>query len=248
MATIPQAVTIQNVPISNLNETAFFSIFHEFIKSNETHTIFFANAHVLNVAQTDPGLMQALKEADLVLADGMGLKIAGKVLGQPFKANLNGTDLLPKILSLAAEAGITVFFLGGELGIAEQAKFELQKRIPRLCVVGSHHGFFDDKNVESLIENINMSGADLLLVGLGVPKQEKWIWQFRNKLRPKLLCGVGAFLDFSAGRFPRAPLFMRQIGLEWIFRFYKEPRRLFKRYILGNPIFLGRIIMHRFFS
>lgn len=233
-------VTIQKVPIANLYELEFFEIFQEYLKDRRQRTILFANAHSCNVAQKDVEFLMAVRAADLVLPDGIGIKIAGKVIGHSIKANLNGTDLLPKVLLVAAEKNSRIFLLGGEPGVAEKAKEQLIKRIPQLRIVGVHHGFFTQEEHCNVIEEINRSEAELLLVGLGVPFQEKWIWQFRNEIGAKLLFGVGAFLDFSAGRFARAPLIFRNLRIEWVFRLYQEPRRLFTRYVFGNITFLLR--------
>jgi exopolysaccharide biosynthesis WecB/TagA/CpsF family protein len=240
-------VTIQNVPIANLYEAEFFEIFQEYLEDHRQRTILFANAHSCNVAQKDVGFLIAVKEADLVLPDGIGLKIAGKVIGHSIKANLNGTDLLPKVLSVAAEKNLRIFFLGGEPGVAEKAKEQLINRIPQLRIVGVHHGYFTHEEQRNVIEEINRSEAELLLVGLGVPFQEKWIWQFRSEIGTKFLFGVGAFLDFSAGRFTRAPLMFRNFGIEWLFRLYQEPRRLFTRYVFGNITFLLRTFCSNIF-
>ena len=235
-----QAVNLHNVSVSNLDEEEFFSLIQDFLEHSKQRIIFFANAHVLNVANRDPDLLVALNGADLVLADGIGLQIAGRMLGHSIKANLNGTDLLPKVLSLAAKDNKKLFFLGGEPGVAEKAKSELEKMLPGLSVAGLHHGFFKQDEVEEIIAKINESKSEILFVAMGVPLQEEWIWKFRDRLEAKLLFGVGAYLDFSAGRFPRAPFFIRRIGLEWLFRFYQEPVRLFGRYMIGNITFLVR--------
>lgn len=240
-------VMIQDIPITNLYEAEFFEIFQKYLEDCRQKIIFFANAHSCNVAQKDIEFLNALGAADLVLPDGIGLKIAGKVIGHPIKANLNGTDLLPKVLSVAAENNLRIFFLGGEPGVAEEAKKQLINRIPQLRIVGVHHGFFTHAEHANVIKEINRSKAELLLVGLGVPFQEKWIWQFRNEIDAKLLFGVGAFLDFSAGRFTRAPLMFRNFGIEWLFRLYQEPRRLFARYVFGNITFLLRTFRSHIF-
>ncbi len=237
---------IQNVPISNLYEVEFFEIFQKYLQDPSQRIIFFANAHSCNVAQKDIVFLNALQEADLVLPDGMGLKIAGKISGYPIKANLNGTDLLPKVLAVVAEKQLRIFFLGGEPGVAEEAKMQLMNKIPQLRIVGDRHGFFTHEEEKDVIEEINSSEADLLIVGLGVPFQEKWIMENRHKIAVRLVFGVGAFLDFSAGRFKRAPLVLRKLGLEWVFRFYQEPRRLFSRYVFGNMTFLLRTFQLRF--
>lgn len=242
-----KSFTIQDVPISNLYEEEFFEIFQKYMEGLRQRIVFFANAHSCNVAQKDIEFLNALGAADLVLPDGIGLKIAGKFVGHSIKANLNGTDLLPKVLAAAAEKNLKIFFLGGEPGVAEIAKEQLLYKMPQLRIVGVHHGFFTNAEQRNVIKEINRSGAELLLVGLGVPFQEKWIWQFRNEIDAKLLFGVGAFLDFSAGRFPRAPLMFRNFGIEWLFRLYQEPRRLFARYVFGNISFLLRTFTSHLF-
>ncbi len=236
-------VTIHQIPIANFLESEFFEYFRLLIPRPAQQVIFFANAHSCNVAHRDKQFLTALQDADLVLPDGIGLKIAGTLMGHPVKANLNGTDLLPKVLAVAAESGLGVFLLGGEPGVAHQARARLVQTHPGLNIVGVHHGFFAAEEHHAVLAAINASGADLLIVALGVPLQEKWIMQYRHQLQIKFLFGVGAFLDFSAGRVARAPRVLRDHGLEWLFRLYLEPRRLFFRYGVGNITFLARTIV-----
>lgn len=244
---VAEFLTILDVPVHNLYESEFLERFISFIDQSEQRIIFFANAHSINVAQNDKHFLQALQDADLVLPDGIGLKIAGRIFGTPIKEDLGGTDLLPKVLALAEKRKLSIFLLGGEAGVSEKAKMEILCHFPSLNIVGTQHGFFNVSGSKNLIALINKMNPDILLVGMGVPLQEKWIWQFRKRIQARFLFGVGAFLDFSAKKIMRAPPIMRKIGMEWVYRFYKEPQRLFKRYIIGNPIFLYRIIGKRFF-
>ena len=200
--------------------------------------IAFLNAHCVNVAARDPIYRAALATADAVLPDGAGLEIAARLSGGPLAANLNGTDFLPGLLAEAARRGRSVFLLGARPGVAEAAASRLWRAIPGLRIAGTRHGYGDD---EDDVAAINASGADILLVAKGVPAQDVWTMRHAARLRPALVIGVGAFLDFAAGAVPRAPAPLRRARLEWVWRLGCEPRRLAGRYLWGNVAFLGRL-------
>lgn len=204
----------------------------------------FVNAHCVNLAATDAEYRAALSSAELLLPDGAGVELAARLHGKRFAANLNGTDLCPLVLARAAECGRPVYLLGGRPGVADAAAAILMQRYPSLRVVGTRDGYAGARDTD-VIEAINDSGADILLVAMGVPLQDVWLARHHDKLKPGLVIGVGAFLDFSAGRVRRAPRWMRRIRLEWLWRLGLEPRRLFGRYVIGNALFLWRAIRHR---
>ena len=163
-------------------------------------------------------------------------------MGSALQENLNGTDLLPYLCSLAVRKGYSLYLLGAKEGVAEAMQENLESLYPGLKIAGTHHGYFDfDAEYESVIAHINESGADILLVAFGAPLQEKFIRNYRNILEPRLLMGVGGLFDFYSNQMPRAPLWMRQIGIEWVYRLFQEPKRMWKRYIIGNPLFLYRV-------
>lgn len=210
--------------------------------AREIVTIQFVNAHCVNVARQDPMYRQALASADLLLPDGSGIAIAARLAGREMGENLNGTDLFPLLCRSAAAARTSIFLLGGRAGIATAAAHTMLKTNPLLRIAGTRHGFWTAAEEDALIDEINDSGADILLVGLGVPMQEKWIARVRPRLAARVVMGVGGLFDYYSGAIPRAPLPVRKLGCEWLWRLAQEPRRLFTRYIVGNPRFLAAAV------
>jgi len=205
----------------------------------------YVNAHTLELSARDAELRRLLQEdAAMVMNDGIGVSIAAKMAGrETFPANLNGTDLTPKILELAAAKGWSVFLFGAAAGVAEKAAAKFAATVPGLVIVGTRDGFFTAEQEPGIIRQIRDAGTDVLVVGMGNPKQEKWLARHLAATGAKIGVGVGAFLDFSAGVFPRAPVWMQKIKLEWLYRMSREPKRLWKRYLLGGPVFLARVAL-----
>jgi N-acetylglucosaminyldiphosphoundecaprenol N-acetyl-beta-D-mannosaminyltransferase len=204
--------------------------------------VYFINAHCLNVANSDASYRQALAQAELVLADGSGVLIGSRMLGIPVRHNLNGTDLVPRLLDRVASQRRRVFLLGGKPGVAAAAAAVLQRRYPGLDVVGVEHGYLSTDREELVLDRIRALKPDVLLVAMGVPRQELWLNEHWDELSPTLGIAVGALFDFLSGRFRRAPGWMRVLGIEWCFRLMLEPRRLWRRYLLGNTAFMIRVI------
>lgn len=198
----------------------------------------YVNAHTLNLAWQDRSYLDLLVNASLVLNDGVGVQLAARMRRTPFPANLNGSDFNPRILGLAARRRWKVFFLGAAPGVATDAAERLMKRIPGLDVVGTHHGYFDDD--AEVVETIRTSQADVLMVAMGNPLQERWLASHLAATGARLGIGVGAFFDFTTGTRRRAPAWMNDLGLEWLFRLGLEPVRMWRRYVVGNPLFLWR--------
>lgn len=213
--------------------------------SGKTARLFYANAHTLNLAWRDPRYRAVLSDADLVLNDGAGVALAARLQGTRFPANLNGSDFNPRILELAARRGWPVFLLGAAPGVAKRSAQEMRKRIPSLHVCGTQHGYFDQQETESVVAAIRDSGAEVLMVALGNPLQELFIDEHIEATGARLGVGVGAFLDFTAGEVPRAPAWMNRLGIEWLYRLAREPGRLWRRYMVGNPVFLARLLRQR---
>ena len=200
------------------------------------------NAHCVNVACSNTAYARDLRTADLLLPDGSGLALAARMQGEEFEENLNGTDLFLPICRGAEARGLSVFFFGAAPGVAAAAAARAQDLVPGLKVAGTADGYEDAKDEDALIERINTSGADILLVALGVPMQERWIARNRPRLRPRVAMGVGAQFDFWSGQVRRAPGMLRKNGLEWTWRLALEPRRMFRRYVTGNPVFVARAL------
>jgi exopolysaccharide biosynthesis WecB/TagA/CpsF family protein len=207
--------------------------------------VFFVNAHCVNVAARDKAYLAALNAADLLFADGSGMRMAAKLANIRLRDNVNGTDLFPIVCRDAAAGGVSIALLGARPGVAKRCGENMAHRFPGLQVALTHHGYLADVDAAPLIREINSSGAGILFVAMGVPSQELWIRQYANQLRVPVLLGVGALFDFYSGAVSRAPVLIRTMGMEWLYRFLLEPRRMFSRYILGNPLFIGRALMLR---
>ena len=206
----------------------------------------FVNAHFVNLVHEQAGLSDTIKQFDCFYADGIGVKIAARAEGIALTDNVNGTDLFPILCKQAADAKVGLFLLGGQPGIAEAAATNMAARTPGLVVSGTASGHFaDSRDEQATIEQINASGAEILLVGMGMPIQEEWITRNRHRLTPSVIIAVGGLFDFYSGRIQRAPKILRNNGLEWAWRLAMEPRRLFKRYVIGNVKFLVRVAAHR---
>lgn len=212
-------------------------------KGGRTKSLFFINPDCLNKTFQDGNYREILQNADHVFPDGIGLTIACKILQNPLKENVNGTDMLPFLCEMAAENNHSLFLLGGQPGIAEQMATNLEKKYG-VEIAGTQHGFFDHElENNAVIHTINGSGADIILVAFGAPLQEKWIASNTHKLETAVAMGVGGLFDFYSENTKRAPRWLREMGLEWCYRMLQEPGRMWKRYIIGNPLFLLRVLL-----
>ena len=206
--------------------------------------VMYVNAHVINQSQERPELRAALAAADLVYCDGYGVRVAARALELPVPHRMTGADWIWSLAALCEETGRSVYLLGSEPGIAGEAAETLRARHPGLDIVGHHHGYFDPgtPHADRVVEDINRCRPDILLVGMGTPKQELWVERHLDALDVSVLWTVGALFDYVSGRVPRAPGFLSDNGFEWIFRLGVEPRRMWRRYLLGNPRFISRVL------
>jgi N-acetylglucosaminyldiphosphoundecaprenol N-acetyl-beta-D-mannosaminyltransferase len=183
-----------------------------------------------------------MERADLVYCDGTGVRLGAWLAGENIPARMTGADWIDDLCALAVRDGLSLFFLGGAPGAASDAADVLQRRHPGLRIVGSASGY----NVEAeVVESINRRRPDILLVGMGTPTQEKWIDAHRGALDVPVVWAVGALFDFVSGRIPRGPRWMTEHGMEWICRLVAEPRKLWRRYLIGNPYFFYRVVQSR---
>jgi N-acetylglucosaminyldiphosphoundecaprenol N-acetyl-beta-D-mannosaminyltransferase len=201
----------------------------------------FVNPDCLNVAWGNADYRRALQEASRVLPDGIGIHLGCRVLGTALKANVNGTDLFPRLCERLAGTNDSIYLLGARPDVAADAASAMQKRFSGLAVAGTRDGYFAPDEEDAVIETINASGASVLLVAFGAPKQELWLAANRHRLRVPVAVGVGGLFDFYSGRVARAPHWLRELGLEWSWRLLQEPRRMWRRYLIGNWLFLYRV-------
>jgi N-acetylglucosaminyldiphosphoundecaprenol N-acetyl-beta-D-mannosaminyltransferase len=206
--------------------------------------VMYVNAHVLNQSRETPALRAALETSDLVYCDGYGVRLAAKALDAEIPHRMTGADWIWGLASLCETAGQSIYLLGSEPGVAHAAGERLASWYPGLQVAGTHHGYFEPGSAhdERVIEDINARRPDLLLVGMGTPKQELWVQRNADRLDVGVLWTVGALFDVVSGRVPRAPAWLADNGLEWIFRLAIEPQRMWRRYLLGNPVFVSRVM------
>ncbi len=235
-----RTIVVLGVEVAALERDDALDAVERLLLSPRAASVGFVNAHTITVAQRHEAYLHALRETDLLLNDGAGLALAARLNGERFPANLNGTDFTPQLLARAAERGWRVFLFGGRPGVADTAARRLADQIPGLMVVGTADGYTLDD--EQAVEKIRAAGTDLLLVAMGNPLQELWLTAHLPATGARLGVGVGAFLDFAAGRVRRAPLWMRRASLEWLYRLAIEPRRLFNRYVVGIPVFLAQVL------
>lgn len=237
-----------NVKVNILSSKEAITYIKEKLAKKMASDIFFLNDHGYNIAQKDSAYLDILNNADLLLNDGIGIEMGAKFFGFSFKENLNGTDLIPALFqSLNEEKGnqYRVFLLGAKPGVAQKAQERLQEKYNNILFVGCQDGYFPKETTENIIEEINKSKADILLVGFGMPLQEQWIKEHRSKLESTITIAVGAFIDFSSGEVTRAPKIFRDLRLEWLYRMGKEPRRLWKRNFVGHFAFFYSIYKQR---
>lgn len=244
-AEAPRTANICGLPIDNLSMTeALASILGERADARPKQ-VSFINVDCVNRACTDEHYRDILVTSDLRLGDGIGLRIAGRLLGSEIRENVNGTDLFPRLCAQLAARGESLFLLGGRPGVAQAAAEWAASRHPGLRIAGTRHGYFAEAETPAVIEEINASGAAVLLVAFGAPRQEKWIRSHLQELRVNAALGVGGLFDFYSGRIPRAPQWLREVGLEWSYRLYQEPGRMWRRYLVGNLVFLWRVLRER---
>lgn len=208
-----------------------------------THLLFTPDTTALMRARWDETLKEAYRRADLVTADGTGLVWASRIFGTTLPERVAGIDLLEAFCPRAAEKGYRLFMLGSKSGVAGEAAQNLQRRFPALQIVGAHHGYFDRSDDQAVLEKIQQAAPDLLLVGMGVPRQEEWILRTRDRLNVPVIMGVGGSFDVLSGRLRRAPRSWQRMGLEWLWRALREPSRFWRVRVI--PLFLLKTLGYK---
>ncbi|MCR4402077.1 MAG: WecB/TagA/CpsF family glycosyltransferase [Firmicutes bacterium] len=198
------------------------------------------NSEMAMMAQKDEDLASVINGADLVVPDGAGVVWASRVLGTPLRERVAGFDLMLELIRCAASEGWPVFLLGAAPGVADDARAVLAGRAPGVRVVGTHHGFFEERDERSVVDGIAASGARLVFVAMGAPRQDRWIARNKERLPPSVCIGVGGSFDVLAGRSSRAPKWIGEMGLEWLYRLAHEPKR-FPR-MLALPRFMAKVL------
>ncbi len=239
-------LSLMGITIDNLTMDAAIQTILSWLKDEGSRQICFVNADCFNIAANNKVYLDVLKHADLCLADGIGVKLAGKVLSQHIAQNLCGTDMFPRLCQSISGTDATLFLLGARPEAVEGVNKWIHENHPKVRVCGFQHGYFQPEDQRGIIQRIKNSGAQLLLVAFGVPKQDIWIHDHVREMGVRVAIGVGGLFDFYSGRIPRAPLWMREIGMEWLYRLIQEPGRMWKRYLIGNVLFMWKVFRERF--
>lgn len=207
-----------------------------FINQEGFHCVFTPNPEIIWAAQKDKGLKNILDNADMLLADGIGVVIASKIIKDPLPERVAGFDFTCKLFE---QKGLKFYFFGSKPGVADEAAEKVKKKYKNIQIVGTHHGYFKDNDSDEIIKDINQSGANVLLVCLGVPKQEQWIYKNKGKLKPSLCLGVGGTIDGLAEHVKRAPVIFQKLGMEWLYRTICQPSRIARISVI--PLFLLKV-------
>jgi N-acetylglucosaminyldiphosphoundecaprenol N-acetyl-beta-D-mannosaminyltransferase len=229
---------IGKIPIDRISLDDMLRGLTKAIRSRTPQTVFYANSYAVTLAEEDPEFAAAMAKADSIFCDGFGVYVASRILGSSIPQRFAWPDWIELLGVVCRDEGVSMFFLGAKEGVAADAAKTLELSVPGLRI-DSHHGHFskDDSSSREVIELVNRSGATILLVGFGMPLQEKWITAHRQHLQPLVVFSVGAMFDYVAGNIRRGPRWLTHHGFEWLTRLVIEPRRLWRRYLLGLPEF-----------
>ncbi len=242
----PPRVDILGVDVSAINMAMALGIIEGWIARRESHYVCVTGVHGVMESQRDGALRRIHNQAGLVTPDGMPLVWLSRLKGFRHVDRVYGPDLMLALCERSAATGYRHFFYGGAAGVPQQLADVLQKRFPGLRVVGTYSPPFrplSPEEDEQVVRMINAADPDIVWVGLGSPKQEYWMAEHRARLAAPVLIGVGAAFDFLTGRKPQAPCWMQRAGLEWLFRLLTEPRRLWRRYLINNPLFVALVVL-----
>jgi len=242
-----QEVNLLGVKIDNISVEEVIAVIENSINISSKIIVSYVNIHALNIAYEKPWFRNFLNESQLVFCDGFGVHLGAKISGQKLNYRFTPPDWIDSLCEVAVQKHFSMYFLGSKPGIAKLAAEKLMERHPGL-VIYNHHGYFNQAGYENdeVIKKINDSQACIVFVGMGMPMQEKWISDNIDKLSEvNALLPVGAMFDYVANVVPRGPKWMTNHGLEWLARLIIEPKRLWKRYIIGNPKFLYRVLLQR---
>lgn len=206
------------------------------------------NVYALNLCYRDPELRAFYNAVSVVFCDGAGVMLGARILGQRIPQRITYANWAWQLADFAERENLSLFFLGARPGIAKRAAARLKERHPNLKIVGVHHGYFDrtpGPENEAVLGQINAARPDMLLLGFGMPIQERWLMQNWDRINARVALTGGAAFDYISGELKRGPRILTDNGFEWLARLFIEPRRLWRRYVIGNPLFLLRVLKQR---
>jgi N-acetylglucosaminyldiphosphoundecaprenol N-acetyl-beta-D-mannosaminyltransferase len=245
-----EAIQMMGVNIHVIDQEELLGFIRETISGLRKRSIMYVNAHAMNLSYKYPTFRERLNQGDLVFCDGFGVKWGARILGKRLPQRMTPPDWFPNLCEMSVENRYRLFLLGARPGVVDRAAHHLHRTYPALQVAGTFHGYFDkspsSQENAQVLDRINSQHPDILVVGMGMPIQEYWISENWSQIRSNIVLTVGALFDLLSGEIPRAPRWATDRGFEWLGRLFVEPDRLGGRYIIGNPLFISRILMERF--
>ncbi len=230
-----KSINILGVNVSQVNMDEAVCAASQFLETDGLSMIFTPNSEIILYASNNPDYCEVINKADMIVPDGIGVVYGAKILGEKLEERVAGYDLVVNLFSVMAKKGQSVYLLGAKPGIAETAAENLINKYPGLKIAGTHNGYFKEEDDEDVIEKINETNPDFLMVCIGFPKQENWIYKYKDKINARLAIGAGGCIDVFAGNVQRAPEFYCNHGIEWLYRLLKQPSRFVR--MLALPKF-----------
>jgi len=219
-------IEILGVKVNKVNMKEALQVFEDYLDGDTCKAIYTPNPEIVYSAVHNKDLKDLLNKSDLSIPDGMAIVKAASILGTPVEERVTGIDFSRAAIDIAASKNKSIFLLGAKPGVAQQAGENLKKENPNLCVAGARDGYFKEKDEDEVVHMINESKADFLLVALGSPKQEQFIFNHKKELNAKVCIGIGGSFDVWSGNIERAPEFFIKHNIEWLYRTMKEPSRI----------------------
>lgn len=242
---LPRPVEVLGLPIRPLRTDGLIDALVERAAAGLRTTACYANAHTVNLACRDERFRETIAGSDLLYADGASVVWASRWAESRLPERMTSADYFPRFARQCAERGLSIYLLGGREGVAQKAAVKLREQIPNLKIAGTHHGHFPDSESAKIVGEINASAADIVAVGLSSPRQEYWLAEHGETLKAPVRWCVGALFDYLAGVERRAPAWMCRHGGEWLFRLLVDPVGKWRRYLVGNPLFVWNTLCWR---
>lgn len=240
-----KTIRIFGIDVASITMKETVNYIDKCIRENKTIQHVVINASKTVLMNKDERLKEIIEGCEIINADGQSIVWASNIIGTPLPERVAGIDLMFELMKLAEEEKYGVYFFGATQEVLEKTVLKMKKEHPNLIISGYKNGYFDKDEEKRIIEDMHKSNAKILLVAFSSPKKEYWLSENINKINIPFCMGVGGSFDVVAGKAKRAPKWMQKIGLEWFYRFIQEPRRMWKRYILGNLKFLRIVINER---
>ena len=241
-----RAVKVLDIPVQALSMDESLGFIRSRIEEGVFTQHVVVNAGKIVAMQSDEELRRSVLEADMINADGMSVVWASRFLGKALPARVAGIDLMLELVKMSFEKSYKCYFLGAKQAVVEAVVAEFSGKYSPDIVAGYRNGYFSSEDEAQVAEDIAASGADMLFVAMSSPKKEIFVNKYKDVMKVPFVMGVGGSFDVVAGVTKRAPLWMQRLGLEWFYRFIQEPRRMWKRYLVGNSKFLWLVLKARF--